>query len=190
MSEETLLHEKLKDGFVTLKRQTRDDGEYLLFYVELNTRHPSEVIFEQLVLGLTESEKSWLWPLDYERAPEPPEGGPHQGCVCRMTYRVPRFDKPEIPAKPVTYSYVWPQYDPQRRLLEYRSLDHPLEGGAIVQVFDLEGGRSRLVWDGIYKQLPGRDIVVQSMVNYIPMLYHTIEDLIEAGPRQLQDGAA
>jgi hypothetical protein len=190
LTEETLLHEELRDGYVSLKRDTRDDGVFLLFYVELNTRHPADVIFRQLVLGLTESEKSWLWPIEYEKAPEPPEGGPAPGCICRMTYRVPRFDRPEIPAKPVTYTYVWPQYDPQRRLLEYRSVDHPLEGGAVVQVLELGGGRSRLVWDGAYKQLPGQDIVVQSMVKYIPPLYHRIEDLIEAGPERLQGGAA
>jgi hypothetical protein len=106
-----------------------------------------------------------------------------------MTYRVPRFDKPEVPAKSATYTYVWNQYDPERRLLEYHSLDHPLEGGAVVQVLPLEGQRSRLVWDGAYKQLPGRDIVVQSMVHYIPLLYRTIEDLIEAGPERFQGAA-
>jgi hypothetical protein len=79
------------------------------------------------------SKKSWLWPLEYENTPEPLEGGPHVGCIMKMTYRVPRFDNPEIPAKPITYSYEWPQYDPEARLLEYRSLDHPLKGGAIIQ---------------------------------------------------------
>lgn len=187
MTEEVLLHEDLNDGYVTLKRINRDGDEYLHFYAELNTRHDPDTVFEQLVLGMTDSEKSWLWPLEFERTPEPPEGGPHPGCVCKMTYRVPRFDKPEIPPKPVTYAYVWPQYDPARRLLEYRSLDHPLEGGAVVQVVPLEGGRSRLCWDGEYKQLPGQDIVVRSMVNYIPMLYRTFEELIEAGPERLDD---
>jgi len=188
-ADKTLLHHQLKDGFVTLKQVTRDGEDFLHFYIELNTRHPADLIWEQLVLGLTDSEKSWLWPLEFERCPEPPQGGPRAGCICKMTYKVPRFDKPEIPAKPVTYSYRWPQYDPQQRLLEYRSLDHPLQGGAVVQVIPLENGRSQLRWDGSYQHDPSATIVVQSMTHYIPLLYDTIEALIEAGPERFQTKA-
>lgn len=188
MSEEILVDHKLKNGTVVLSREEKDGAFLLHFRVRMDTRHSADVIWEQLVLGMTDSEKSWLWPLEYENTPEPPEGGPSVGCIMKMTYRVPRFDKPEIPAKPVTYSYQWPQYDPEARLLEYRSLDHPLKGGAIIQVVPLDGDRSQLRWDGAYEQDPSQDIVVESMVNYIPLLYDTMEDLIEAGPERLSGG--
>ena len=190
MSEqETLLEAPLNDGIVTLKRSLQDGEQRLHFYAEIRNRHDADTIFRQLVLGLTESEKSWLWPLEYESAPAPPAGGPHEGCLCRMTYRVPRFDRPEIPAKPVTYSYRWPQYDPERRLLEYVSVDHPLQGGAIVRVEERPDRGSTLIWDGAYRELPGQQRVVQSMIQYIPLLYRRFEALIAAGPERLQRNA-
>ena len=181
-------HEKLKDGFLDLTRVTRNGGSFLDFYVEINTRHPADTIWEQLVLGQTDSDKSWLWPVEFERCAEPVVGGLHPGCTSRMTYHVPRFDKPGVPAKAVTYTYKWPQYDPDKRLLEYRTLDHPLEGGAVVQVLPLKGGRSQLRWKGSYKEKEGasQEIVINSIINYFPLLFHTFEDHMEAGPERFE----
>ena len=185
-TEKTLVNHPLRSGAVVLTSEEREGKSLLRFRARINTRHPADVIFEQLVLGLTDSERSWIWPLEYEGTPEPLSGGLRVGCVTRMTYRVPRFDRPKLPAKPVTYSYQWPRYEPENLLLEYQSLDHPLKGGAVVRVVALEAGGSRIRWDGVYVQQPGQAIVVESIVNYFPVLYETIEGLIEAGPEHLQ----
>jgi len=50
-AEEILVHRKLKNGFVKLSRSTQG-GEILLhFQAELNTRHPADLLWEQLVLA-------------------------------------------------------------------------------------------------------------------------------------------
>lgn len=182
MSKKILLKHDLKRGWVMLEREKVDGKTLLHFNVVLETDYPAQVIFEQLILGLTESEKSWLWPTKYESSPKPPEGGVREGCITYMTYRVPRFDKPEIPAKPVTYSYRLAQYKPERCLFEYQSIDHPLKGGATVQVQPLDENSSRILWKGAYEQEQEQQVVVDSMVQYIPFLYDTFEALIEAGP--------
>lgn len=182
MSKEVLIKHELKHGWVSLERERLADKTLLHFNVELDTKYPAGVIFEQLILGLTDSEKSWLWPTEYESSPRPPEGGVHENCISYMTYRVPRFDKPEIPAKPVTYSYKLAQYKPQQYLFEYQSIDHPLRGGATVRVVPLSEETSRILWNGAYQQDQEQQIVVNSMVQYIPLLYDRFEELIEAGP--------
>lgn len=188
MSREILVDHKLKNGNLLLARERKDGRLLLQFRVRMKTRHPADVIFDQLALGFTDSARSWIWPLQYEHAPESPAGGGHVGCVTKMTYRVPRFDRPEIPAKPVTYSYEWPQWDPETRLLEYRGLDHPLRGGAVIRVVPLDSGGSQVQWDGTYEQGPdpSQAMVISSIVNYFPLLYDSIEALIEAGPERLK----
>ncbi len=188
MSREILVDHKLKGGNLLLSRE-RENGRLVLhFRARMNTRHPADVIFDQLVLGFSDSARSWIWPLHYENTPESPPGGLQVGSITRMTYRVPRFDKPDVPAKPATYSYEWLQLDPRARLLEYRGLDHPLQGGAVVRVEPLEGGGSQVQWDGAYEQGPdpSQAIVIDSIVNYFPVLYDSIEALIEAGPERLE----
>jgi len=166
-----------------LEREASGADFTLHFIVDLKTNFPADVIFEQLVLGMTDSHRSWLWPVEYEDSPDPPPAEIKEGQRIRMTYRVPRFDKPEIPPKPATYSYVWPQYKPAERLLEYRSVDHPLEGGAVVRVIPLSETTSRLSWVGAYRQKPSQEIVIKSMLRYIPFLYGKFEDNIEARER-------
>lgn len=188
MSREILVDHKLNNGNLILSRDQKNGRRLLRFRLRLNTRHSADVIFDQLVLGFSASEKSWVWPLQFENTPESPPEGLRVGSVTRMTYRVPRFDKPEIPAKPITYSYEWLRWDPDARLLEYRGLDHPLQGGAVVRVAPFDGGGSQVQWDGAYEQgpHPSQEIVIASMINYLPLLYDTIEALIEAGPERLE----
>ena len=188
MSGEILVDHPLKNGNLLLSRERKNGRLLLHFRARMNTRHPADVIFEQLVLGFSDSARSWIWPLQYENTPEPPPDDLRVGCVTRMTYRVPRFDRPEVAAKPVTYCYEWLQFDPEQRLLEYRGLDHPLRGGALVQVHSLAGGASQIRWDGTYEQGPdpSQAVVITSIVNYFPLLYDTIEALIDAGPERLE----
>ena len=180
MVREKLLDYKLRNGWVTLEREATSSGATLHFNVELNTRFPADTIFQQLVLGMTDSHRSWMWPVAYESSPDPAPDVIHEGMQFRMTYRVPRFDDPRIAAKPVTYTYSLPQYRPVERLLEYRSVDHPLEGGAVVRVIPLGPTTSRLSWMGSYLQKTSSDLVVRSMISYIPFLYGVFEDNIEA----------
>ncbi len=186
MSEEILVDRPLRDGSIVLAREETGGENRLHFRVSMNTRHPAGVVFEQIVLGLTDSTKSWIWPLEWESTPEPLDGEPHVGCITRMTYRVPRFDDPDIPAKPVTYSYEWRQYDPDRCLLEYRGVDHPVRGGAVVQVVPLESG-SQLRWVGAYTYGPAQALVIDSIIHYFPLLYDKFEELLRAGPERLAE---
>ena len=154
MSREILVDHKLKGGNLLLSRE-RENGRLVLhFRARMNTRHPADVIFDQLVLGFSDSARSWIWPLHYENTPESPPGGLQVGSITRMTYRVPRFDNPNIPAKPATYSYEWLQLDPRARLLEYRGLDHPLQGGAVVRVEPLEGEAARCSGTALTNRAP------------------------------------
>lgn len=179
MATEILLSHRLRNGAVTL---AREDGLLLRFGIEMDVNHSAEVIFQQLLLAMTDSEKSWIWPSEYEYSPERPEGGLRSGCTFRMTYEVPRFDKPDVPAKPVTYSYTLVQFRPDEHLYEYRSVDHPLQGGAVVQVIATGECRSRISWKGAYQQDENRDIVVRSLLQYVPFFFEKMEQRILAGP--------
>lgn len=183
MSLERLLDHKLNHGWVTLDRETVDGDTLLHFAVEIDAAFSADVIFEQLILGMTDTPRSWLWPSEYESSPDAAPAQIEEGDALRMTYRVPRFDRPGIPAKPVTYSYVWHRFRPSDREFEYRSIDHPLSGGAVVRVVPTSASTCRLTWVGAYKQLPGQAIVVQSMVQYIPFLYGKFEENLEARAR-------
>ncbi len=185
MPTETLVEHQLMRGFVRLSREQTENAALLHFHVEMEVEHPAKVMFEQLVLGLTDSEKSWIWPIEYENSAEPPEGGVHEGCLVKMTYRVPRFDKPDVPAKSATYSYTLAQYKPDDLLLEYQSIDHPLSGGAVVRVEPVSVNNSRIHWQGAYRQDPSQEIVVQSIIRYFPFLYDLIEQNAATGPSDL-----
>jgi len=182
MSNEILLEHKLKDGTVVLEREQREQDSLLHFTVDMTIDYPADVVFEQLVLAMVDSERSWIWPIEYEYSPERPQGGVREGCQFKMTYKVPRFDKPEIPAKAVTYTYVLAQYRPENCLFEYRSVDHPLEGGAVVQTLPLKKNQCRLCWKGAYKQDVEQAVVVESLRNYIPFFYGKMEQRIATGP--------
>lgn len=67
-------------------------------------------------------------------------------------------------------------------------VDHPLQGGAVVRVVPLDAGGSQVQWDGAYEQgpHPSQEIVIASIISYFPLLYDTIEALIEAGPERLE----
>ena len=179
-SRQLLVDHPLKNGRLCLEREQQSKKMVLYFSVDMEVNHPANTIFEQLILGLTDSEKSWLWPIEFEYSPERLAGGVSEGCILKMVYKVPRFDKPEIPAKPVCYSYRLTQYKPDQCLFEYTGIDHPLKGGAVVQVLAVDDGRSRLKWRGAYEQDGSQDLVINSIIQYFPLLYDTIEEKIIA----------
>ena len=182
MSYEKILQHPLKTGWVSLGRERRGSDTLLHFEVELDIDYPAPVIFEQLILALSDTAKSWIWPHEYEYSPAPPAGGLREGCTFDMTYKVPRFDRPEIPAKAVTYTYTLAQYRPGDCLFEYRSVDHPLSGGAVVRTIARGENRCRLSWKGAYRQDREEEVVVQSLARYIPFFYGKVEECIAAGP--------
>lgn len=186
MSMETLLQHNLNNGTVVLERERRQQGDLtqvlLHFCVDMTIDYPAELIFEQIVLALVDSKKSWIWPIEYEFSPERPVGGIRQGCLFKMTYRVPRFDKPDVAAKEVTYTYEMACYEPQQCLFEYRSVDHPLHGGAVVQTLPLTDSKCRLHWKGAYIQDQEQAVVVESLRKYVPFFYGKVEQCIAAGP--------
>lgn len=185
MTKERLLHHPLRNGWVALDREVRGDEVHLLFSVELNTRFPAAEIFEQLAKAMVDSRQSWLWPNTYESTPEPNPDGNREGGTFRMTYRVPRFDKPQTPPTPVTYSYSLPLFRPAEYLFEYRSVDHALKGGAVVRVIPTGLSTCRLSWIGAYQQDPAQAVVVKSLLRYIPFIYGAFEDNLEARARHV-----
>ena len=182
MSIEKLLEHRMKGGTVTLERERRQQDTLLHFTVDMVIDYSAQCIFEQLLLAMTDSDKSWIWPVEYEYSPERPAGGIREGCSFKMTYKVPRFDKPEIPSKAVTYTYTLAQYRPADCLFEYRSVDHPLQGGAVVQTVPLDDNSCRLLWQGAYRQDVEQAVVVESLRRYIPFFYDKIAQRIAAGP--------
>lgn len=180
MTKERLLHHPLRNGWVALDREVRDDDVQLLFSVELNTRFPAAEIFDQLAKAMVDSRQSWLWPNKYESTPAPNPDGNREGGTFKMTYRVPRFDKPEIPPTPVTYSYTLPRFRRAEYLFEYRSVDHALQGGAVVRVIPTGPSTSCLSWIGAYRQDPAQAVVVKSLLRYIPFIYGAFEDNLDA----------
>lgn len=181
MSAERLVQHELKTGWVTVDRTPCEGGFRIDFEVRMDLDHPAREIFDQMILGLTDTERSWIWPREYEWSPERPEGGVREGCRLRMTYLVPRFDKPELAAKPVTYSYTLPQYRPDECLFEYRSIDHPLKGGAVVHITPRGETGCRLSWKGGYFQDPQQAIVINSLIKHVPFIYTEMEKRILAG---------
>ena len=182
MSKEQLVDHQLKTGWVTMHREKVESGGYRIdFEVQMDLEYPSAEIFEQVILGLTDTEKSWIWPAEHQWSPERPEGGVREGCILRMTYMVPRFDNPKIAPKPITYSYTLPQYRPEDCMFEYRSIDHPLKGGAVMHVLDLGESHCRVSWKGGYLQDPSQEIVINSLIKHVPFLYTEMEEKILAG---------
>lgn len=175
MSRERLLHHPLSSGWVALEREAAADGVRLHFLAELRLDEKADEAFEQVVLGFTDTERSWLWPVEYERCPDQ-AAGLEEGSLVRMTYRVPRFDRPEIPPKPATYVYRLARYRPSEHLLEYRTHDHPLQGGAVVRVLPGSGGGSVISWVGHYLQSEAGSAVVQSMLQFLPLVFATMDE--------------
>lgn len=176
MGREKLLHHPLSSGWVALEREVAADGVRLHFLAELRLDETVDDAFEQVVLGFSDTESSWLWPIEYERCPDKVAGRIQEGALVRMTYTVPRFDRPEIPASPVTYVYCLARYRPAEHLLEYRTHDHPLEGGAVVRVLPLTSGGSVISWVGHYLQSEAGSAVVQSMLQFLPLVFATMDD--------------
>lgn len=189
MTSERLLEHKLRNGWVVLDRETRGDVSELHFAVDLTTRFPAAEIFDQLTKAMADSSQSWLWPNLYESTPSPNPDANREGGVFRMTYRAPRFDRPGALAKPVTYSYALPRFRPDEYLFEYRSVDHALEGGAVVKVIPIDATSSRLSWVGAYKQDPSQAVVVASLLRYIPFIYGVFEENLEARERAVRESA-
>lgn len=187
MTTERLLHHTLNQGWVTLDRETTDGEARLLFRVQLDMPFPAAEIFEQLASAMRDSSQSWLWPNKYESTPAPNPDANREGGTFLMTYRVPRFDRPEVPPTPVTYSYTLPQFRPDEFLFEYRSVDHALKGGAVVTVIPLEERKCRLSWVGAYVQDPGQEVVVKSLLRYIPFIYGVFEENVQARALQVAD---
>jgi hypothetical protein len=135
---------------------------------------------------MVDSRQSWLWPNKYESTPEPNPDANREGGTFKMTYRVPRFDKPEVPPTPVTYTYSLPRFRPEECMFEYRSVDHALKGGAVVRVIPTGTSTSRLSWFGAYQQDPDQAVVVKSLLRYIPFIYGAFEDNLDAQSKLAQ----
>jgi hypothetical protein len=176
MGREKLLHHPLSSGWVALEREVAADGVRLHFLAELGLDETVDEAFEQIVLGFSDTESSWLWPVEYEWSPDKAAGRMQEGSLVRMTYTVPRFDRREIPASPVTYVYCLARYRPEERLLEYRTHDHPLQGGAVVRVLPGSNGGSVISWVGHYLQSEAGSAVVQSMLQFLPLVFVTMDE--------------
>lgn len=180
MDRERLLYQPLSAGWVALEREPAADGGILHFLAELGIDEPVEAVFGQLVLGFSDSRRSWLWPTEYESCPAPPAGGVREGALVRMTYRVPRFDRPEIPAVPVTYVYRLAKFRPHEHLIEYQTHEHPLAGGATISVQEIDARRCRIRWIGHYRQSDAREVVVNSMLKFLPLVFQTMDQHAQA----------
>lgn len=175
MNRERLLHYPLSAGWLALEREATPDGGILHFLAEMEFDEPVPTIFEQLVLGFSHSSSSWLWPTEFESCPAPPAGGVHEGALVPMTYRVPRFDRPEIPAVPVTYVYRLARFRPGEHLIEYQTYEHPLNGGATIRVNETAAGCCRINWIGHYRQSAAQEVVVNSMLKFLPLVFQTMD---------------
>jgi hypothetical protein len=175
VSRERLLYHPLGAGWAALDREDLPDGSLLHFLAELEIDEPVDAAFEQVVLGMTDSGRSWLWPTEYEWSPERPVGGVREGAAIKMMYQVPRFDRPDVAAVPTTYLYRLARYRPREHLLEYTTLEHPLSGGATIKVDAVHATRSRISWVGYYRIDPAQDIVVKSMLKFLPLVFVTMD---------------
>ncbi len=180
LARERLLYHPLSSGWVALDRDDRPAGSLLHFLAELELDETADAAFEQVVLGMTDSERSWLWPNEYEWSPERPVGGVHEGAVVKMMYQVPRFDRPGTAPVPTTYLYKLARYRPEERLLEYTTLKHPLVGGAVINVEPVSAARSRINWVGHYRIDPAQEIVVNSMLQFLPLVFVTMDQHAQA----------
>lgn len=185
MSAEILFEHKLKRGTVTVSHEQKGDDEALNFAAVIETDHPAKTVFEQVVLGFVDSEKSWIWPIEYENVPKPLDFELYEGCQFSMIYRVPRWDDPKKTMPGVTYTYFLKQYKPDEYLFQYESIDHPLRGGGTFRAIPTGEGTSRFDWRGSYVPSAGADKVIVSLRRYLPVLYEVFERNIEAGPREL-----
>lgn len=180
MNRERLLHHPLSAGWVALEREETEDGGILHFLAEMEFDEPVPAIFEQLVLGFSDSSRSWLWPTEYESCPALPPGGVREGALVSMTYRVPRFDRLETPAVPVTYVYRLARFCPDEHLIEYQTHEHPLVGGATISVHEIDASRCRISWIGHYRGSDAQEVVVNSMLKFLPLVFQTIDQHAQA----------
>lgn len=182
MKKEDGFEHKLKRGFVRVDLEPDGDDWFINFAAEIDNDHPAEVVFEQVVTGFVDSEKSWVWPIKYECVPEPLPYPLTEGCVFRMTYTVPRWDDPEKTMPGETYSYRLARYAPDESIFEYQGIDHPMQGGGRFRAIPRDGGGSRFEWTGRYRSRGGDPRVVESLRRYLPVLYESFENNLLKGP--------
>ena len=182
MTEEILFDHKLKRGRVFVSRVDDGGTELMKFDARIDTDHPADLVFEQVILGFVDSEKSWVWPNKYESAPEPLGFEPYQGCHLKMTYYLPRWDDLEKTMPGVTYNYTLKRYEPENLLFQYQSVDHPLEGGGTFEAIPTGENTSQFHWSGAYKPNEGADRILFYLRQYLPVLYDVFEENLERGP--------
>ena len=187
MAEETVFEHKLQNGHVIMTREAKGEEVVLRFNIELNTAQPAQLMFEQLVLAFWNSDKSWIWPSEYEYCPRPPEGGFREGCLLEMHYRIPHYNDPAVIVGETSYTYTIPRYRPEEMLFEYLAVEHPLKGGAVIRVVPLSDFNSQIRWNIEWRHTGSKKAqmsVVKSMTSYVPLFIGLIEERILAGPKK------
>ncbi len=184
MTEEVLFDHKLKRGKVYVTRTIDNGIELMKFDARIDTDYPADLLFEQVIQGFIDSEKSWVWPNKYESAPEPLDFDLYEGCQVQMTYYLPRWDDLEKTMPGVTYKYKLKRYRPEERIFQYESVDHPLQGGGTFTAIPTGESTSQFHWHGAYKPTEGADKILFALRQYLPVLYEVFEENLEKGRPQ------
>lgn len=167
---------KLKDGWTMLNFEDINNKTLLHFSVQMFLPIPARICFEQLGLAISDTEKTWLWPIEYEYSPVRPPKGLVEGGTFQMTYMVPRWDKPEVPPGVATYEYDLKRWNPDGMKYEYVTRDHPMKGGGVVAITPVEDNKCHFSWIGTYN-VPGRNKKVgDSLFQYVPVFFGALED--------------
>ena len=66
MSAERLVEHQLQSGWVTVDRTPCEGGFRIDFEVRMDLDYPAGEMFQQLIFGLTDTDRSWIWPREYE----------------------------------------------------------------------------------------------------------------------------
>ncbi|MEM7219336.1 MAG: hypothetical protein AAF515_13305 [Pseudomonadota bacterium] len=182
---ETILDHKLRRGSIVLTLEPAETQEKLHFDARFDTDHAADVLFEQIVQGFVDSDKSWAWPLLYERTPEPLLGDLHVGKQFRMGYSIPRWEDPLKTLPEVVYNYRLTNFSREDHIFEYEGIGHDMAGGGLFHAATLSPTASRFEWRGAYQSEPGNEKVHAGFKRYLPVLFEAFESCVESGPGEV-----
>jgi hypothetical protein len=140
----------------TFNVSKQTEKEYLAypFSFEAKVLLPADKVWDEWILTLTDTEKSWFWPLQYSQ-PRVESMPMAAGGLLILDYEIPNPHDGNRPPKIAQYQFHIVECDHEKRFYKYQATDdHPfLVGGGMVSVEANNTKSSNLVWKGKYKHL-------------------------------------
>ncbi len=135
-----------------ISRETDRDFIYFPFSFQATIKLLAREVWDEWILTLSDSDKSWLWPTQYSQpsvTPSPPQAG----GILLNSYQIPNPHDPQKPKKVTSYDFYIEICDNDKMQFKYRATDeHPfLKGGGTLKIVPIDDHKCSFNWSGKYR---------------------------------------